>query len=51
MGYTGVVVAGAMLRWKVVGSMRIYISGNMTAPAHPFTTDQGHEIFLIALAK
>jgi len=51
LGYAGVDVWGAMLRWKAFGSIKLYISGNITAPAHPFTGDWGHGIFLSAFAK
>jgi hypothetical protein len=51
IGYAGVNVVGAMLRWKGVGSIKIYNSGDTTALDHPFTGDWGHEIFFIALAK
>ena len=43
--------AGAMLRWKAVGSIKLYISGDITAPTHPFTGDWGHGISLSAFAK
>ena len=48
---SGVAVVGAMLRWNRLGSIKTYISGDITAPAHPFTGDWGHGIFFSALAK
>ena len=51
LGYTDVDVWEAKLRWKGFGLIKMYISGNITAPAHPFTGDWGHGIFLSAFAK
>ena len=51
LGYAGVAVVGAMLRWNAFWSIKVYISGDITAPAHPFTGDWGHGIFLSAFAK
>jgi hypothetical protein len=51
IGYTGVTVVGGMLRWKRLGSIKTYISGDINAPAHLFTGDWGHGIFFSALAK
>jgi hypothetical protein len=48
LGYAGVNVHGAMLRWKTVGSIKLYISGDITAPAHPFTWDWGQGIVRLA---
>ena len=50
-GYTGVEVTGAMFRWNAFGSIKLYISGDITAPAHPLTAACGHGIFLSAIAK
>ncbi len=51
LGYAGVGVVGAMLRWNAFWSVYAYISGDITAPAHPLTGDWGHGIFLSAFAK
>ena len=51
LGYAGVVVTGEMLRWNALGSIEIYILGDITAPAHPLTADCGHGIFLSAFGK
>jgi hypothetical protein len=51
IGYAGVAVVGAMLRWKRLGSIKTYISGDITDPAYSFTGDWGHGIFFSALAK
>ncbi len=51
IGYAGAAVVGAMMRWKGVGLIKMYITGDITAPAHPFTGDWGHGIFFSALAK
>jgi hypothetical protein len=49
--YAGVAVVGVMLRWRRLGSIKTYISGDINALAHPFIGDWGHRIFFIALAK
>ncbi len=51
IGYASVAVVDAMLRWNGVGSIKMYISGDITALAHLFTGDCGHGIFFSALAK
>ena len=50
LGYAGVVVTGAMLRWNGLGTIKMYISGDITVPAHPLA-DCGHGIFLGVFAK
>jgi hypothetical protein len=52
IGYADiVVVVDAILRWKRLGSIKTYISGDITARAYLFTGDWGHGIFFSALAK
>ena len=51
LGYAGVVVTGAMLRLNGLGLIKMYILGNIAAPAHPLPADCGHEIFLGAFVK
>ncbi len=34
IGYAGVAVVGAMLRWKRLGSIKVYISGDIAVLAH-----------------
>ncbi len=48
VGYAGVAVVGAVFRWKEVGLIKMYISGDIIALAHPFTGDWGHGIFFSA---
>ena len=40
-----------MFRWNGFGLIKMYILGNIIAPAHPLTANCGHGIFLSAFAK
>ena len=47
----GVVVTGAMFWWNGLVLIKMHISGDTTAPAHPLTAGCEHGIFLSASAK